>query len=223
MAGCRLWNSQLTDANLIEADLSGADLWDTNLHNAKLWHTIFAGAKSMSKASFSCDSKFFNRTKINEDGVLSAEEAYRGIKQYFISSGMYTDASWASFKEKSMERRVLKKRGDWNYLPSLLMNVLCGYGEKPYRIILTAFLTILSFAALYSSFGTVQMSCNPSYAMRWYDYIYYSAITFTTVGYGDFVPKATLAFRMMAAAEAFCGVFVTGLFIFTLARKYSAR
>jgi hypothetical protein len=43
------------------------------------------------------------------------------------------------------------------------------------------------------------------------------------VGYGDFIPKAHMVFRLLAALEAFCGVFVTGLFIFTLARRYSAR
>ena len=55
------------------------------------------------------------------------------------------------------------------------------------------------------------------------DYVYFSTITFTTVGFGDFLPRAYPLFRVMAAAEAFLGVFLSGLFIFTLARKYSAR
>jgi hypothetical protein len=116
----------------------------------------------------------------------------------------------------------LKNKGDWNYLPSLVMNLLCGYGEKPYRIILAALSAILLFAAAYWSFGTIEPACRAS-ALRWYDYIYYSAITFTTVGYGDIIPKSGALSRLLAAAEAVCGVFVTGLFIFTLARKYSAR
>jgi hypothetical protein len=104
-----------------------------------------------------------------------------------------------------------------------MMNILCGYGEKPYRIVLSAIATITMFATLYHAFGAVERPCDPSYIMRWYDYLYYSVITFTTVGYGDFVPKSSGLFRLLAAAECFCGVFVTGLFIFTLARKYSAR
>jgi hypothetical protein len=223
LASARLWNATLAGSNLTEADLSGADLWNTNLFNTKLWHAAFGGAKSITRLSFSGSSKLFDDKRIDEAGALSAEESYRDLKQYFISNGMYNDASWASFKEKTMERLVLKKKGDWNYLPSLFMNILCGYGEKPYRIILTAFSTILLFAFLYFSLGAVERSGQAAYTMQWFDYIYYSTITFTTVGYGDFVPKAFAPFRIMAAAEAFCGVFVTGLFIFTLARKYSAR
>ncbi len=219
----RLWNTELADANLTECDLSGADLWNAGLFNVKLWHTVLTGARSITKMSFSSGARMYDNPKINESGALSAEESYRDLKQYFMNSGMYNDASWASFKEKSMERVILKKKGDWIYIPSLIMNILCGYGEKPYRIVLSAIGTIALFAILYHSFNAVQGPCNPSYLMRWYDYLYYSAITFTTVGYGDFVPKPIGAFRLLAAAEAFCGVFVTGLFIFTLARKYSAR
>lgn len=223
LANTRLWSSDLTDANLTECDLSCADLWGARLFNVKLWHTLFSGAKSITRNSFSDESRIFRNASINESGALSAEESYRDIKQYFISTGMYNDASWASFKEKTMERLAMKKKGDLNYFPSLTMNVLCGYGEKPYRIIMSAFFTIIAFAALYMFFNSVENLTDRSYVMRWYDYLYYSAITFTTVGYGDFVPKAIHYARLMAAAEAFCGVFVTGLFIFTLARKYSAR
>ena len=223
LVNARLWSSDLSDANLTECDLSGADLWSANLSGVKLWHTLLNGAKSITKMSFSRSSKLFNSSMINEAGALSAEESYRDIKQYFLSNGMYNDASWASFKEKTMERLALKKKGDWNYFPSLVMNILCGYGEKPYRIIVSALLTILTFALLYFSLNTVERSGDYSYMLKWYDYLYYSTITFTTVGYGDFVPKAQLAGRLLAAVEAFSGVFVTGLFIFTLARKYSAR
>ncbi|MBU0606078.1 MAG: pentapeptide repeat-containing protein, partial [Candidatus Omnitrophica bacterium] len=168
LANARLWSSDLTDANLTESDLSGADMWSAKLYNVKFWHTVIVGAKSITRMSFSPGLKAFNNDMINETGALSAEESYRDIKQYFLSNGMYNDASWASFKEKTMERLALKKKGDWNYLPSLLMGALCGYGEKPYRIVLSAFLTILTFSILFFSFNTVERSGDPSYILRWY-------------------------------------------------------
>lgn len=222
LSDSRLWNVDLSNSNLAECNMSGADLWDAKLFNVKLWHTAFMEAKFLTKRNFS-DDRFFDNPRINEAGLLSAEESYRDLKKYFILNGMYNDVSWASFKEKAMERHIFKKRKDLNYFPSQLMNILCGYGEKPYRIIFSSLATIFLFALVYSSLNTIENSMNPNYVLRWSDYLYYSATTFTTVGYGDFIPKPLAHFRLLAASEAFIGVFLIGLFIFTLARKYSAR
>ncbi|OGW83652.1 MAG: hypothetical protein A2987_04730 [Omnitrophica bacterium RIFCSPLOWO2_01_FULL_45_10] len=219
----RLWNARLEGANLNEADLTGSDLWNTCLFNVKLWHTLFADARSLSMRNFYKTSGLLRDPKINETGAVSAEESYRDLKRYFISNGMYNDAGWASFREKVMERLIMKKNRDLRYLPSLLMNFLCGYGERPSRIVLSSLLTILLFAFFYLSFNTIESSSGQNVAMNLSDYLYYSTITFTTVGYGDFIPKPHTFPRLLAAAEAFMGVFLTGLFIFTLARKYSAR
>ena len=223
MSGSRLWNSDLSGANMTETDMSYADFWNAKLFNIKMWHASISGVKSVSKSNFSKGDGLMEECRINEDGELSAEESYRNIKQLFAATGRYNDASWASFKEKTMERRMLKKKGSLEYIPNLIMNILCGYGEKPYRIILSALCCILGFAFLYSILGAIEYPASPGTQPGWVDYIYYSTITYTTVGYGDFVPKPYSAYRMLAATEAFLGVFLAGLFVFTLARKYSAR
>ena len=223
LAGARLWNADLEGANLTECDLSWTDLWGAKLFRVKLWHTVFTGAKSITSRSFSGDTGLFKCPVINETGLLSAEESYRDLKSYFMSNGMYNDASWASFKEKTMERMLFKKKRDLTYIPSALMNILCGYGEKPYRIIISALSTIFIYALVYFALNAVECSTAQGYVLRPSDYLYYSAITFTTVGYGDFIPKTNSLFRLLAASEAFIGTFLTGLFIFTLARRYSAR
>ena len=219
----RLWNANLSGANLVEANLSGADLWNTRLFNVKLWHADFDNAKFLTMRNFGRQPNASKGATINENGLVSAEESYRDLKKYFITNGMYNDASWAAFKEKTMERMLLKKRGDLDYFPSLLMDVLCGYGEKQGRIVAAAILTVLAYAAVYSFLGAMRSTTDPSYIPTAADYIYVSTVTFTTVGYGDFVPRASAICRFLAASEAFIGVFLTGLFIFTLARKYSGR
>jgi hypothetical protein len=223
LTGSRLWSADMTGANLTECELESTDLWNAKMFNVKLWHANFRNARSLTKLNFSGGQKIFDRPGINESGILSAEDSYRDLKAYFLSRGMYNDASWASFKEKTMERLILKKNGDFNYFPSLFMSLVCGYGEKPYRIILTALFTIFFFAALFFSYGAIRPSNGDTGMLMWSDYIYYSTITFTTVGYGDIIPKSQPLYRFMASCEAFMGVFLTGLFIFTLARKYSAR
>ena len=219
----RLWGADMRGAVLSECDLSDADLWNAKLFNAKLWHANLAGTKSLTRLSFSDGSKYFPRIHINESGPAAAEESYRDLKQLFLHNGLYNDAGWASFREKVMERLVMKKKGDLNYFPSLLMSVLCGYGEKPYRIIMSAAIAIFGFAFGYMLTDGADYTMGGNYTMNLVDYVYFSTITFTTVGFGDFLPRAFPLFRAMAATEAFLGVFLSGLFIFTLARKYSAR
>jgi uncharacterized protein YjbI with pentapeptide repeats len=223
LRGARLWGADMSGAVLSECDLSDADLWNAKLFNVKLWHANLTGARSLVRSSFSDGSKHFPRIHINESGPAAAEESYRDLKRLFLNNGLYNDAGWASFREKVMERLVMKKKGNINYFPSLLMSVLCGYGEKPYRIVLSAAFTILAFAFGYMLLDGAEYTMGANYAMNPVDYIYFSTITFTTVGFGDFLPRAYPLFRAIAATEAFLGVFLSGLFIFTLARKYSAR
>ena len=54
------------------------------------------------------------------------------------------------------------------------------------------------------------------------DVLYFGVITITTVGYGDFTPRAVPLFRLITCAEAFSGPFMAGLYIFTLTRRYAA-
>lgn len=223
LVNARLWNTDMTGANLTEADLTGSDLWNACLHNTKLWHARIMEARALSVRSFSPKANLAVGAKIDESGAVSSEDSYRALKNYFLSHGMYNDVGWASFKEKTMERLILKKSGDLHYIPSLFMSITCGYGEKPYRIVISAMLTVLAFAFFYSILGSVRSAINPSEIFTWSDYLYYSLVTFTTVGYGDIIPKPYPLFRLLAAMEAFLGVFLSGLFIFTLARKYTAR
>lgn len=223
LTGARLWNADLSEANLTECDMIGADFWNARLFNVKLWQANLENARSISRRSFLKGSKLFASAAINESGEVSAEDSYRNLKTYFMARGMYNDASWASFKEKIMERLALKKAGNLSYFPSLAMGALCGYGEKPLRIVSAALFTIIAFAIFFFSFNGIEPTGQQASTLRWSDYLYYSTVTFTTVGYGDIIPKPQALFRLMSACEAFFGVFLTGLFIFTLARKYSAR
>ena len=222
--GVRLWHADLENAIVIEANLGHSDLWNAKLFNARFWRTNLLHAISLSKKNFQSKQKrYFTTYRVNEGGVLSAEEAYRDLKKYFLANGRYNDASWAAFKEKTMEKMLLKKKKNPAYIPSLIMDFLCGYGEKPHRIVLSSALVILFYALTFLILGGVTYAASSAYKMSFGDYLYYSIVTFTTVGYGDFIPKPLPHFRLLAASEAFIGAFMIGLFIFTLARKYSAR
>ena len=219
LSGARLWNAVIKDSNLAEADLQEADLLKAVFSSVKLWHTKLTDAKFITRYSFA------GRYPIDEKGLLSASEAYRNLKQYFIANGRYDDSSWACFKERQLERKHLFKTRSLLYFPSLIMALLCGYGEKPSRVILSSAALVFIYSIIYAALDI--LSIPPAYAEKggftFWDYIYFSIVTFTTVGFGDLTTKVVPLFQMLVGSEAFIGVFMMGLFVFTLARKYAAR
>ena len=54
------------------------------------------------------------------------------------------------------------------------------------------------------------------------DSLYFSLITFTTLGYGDFRPLEGWG-RILAGSEAFIGAFMMALFVYTFARRTGGR
>lgn len=224
LVGGRFWHSDFSDAILTEADLTGADLWQSNLHNARLWRTDLVGAKFITRQNFSRKiARFTSIERIDEKTHLVAEDAYRELKRYFITHGRYNDASWAAFKEKTMEKVRLKKSHNIAYLPVALMGLLCGYGERPHRVIMSSAFIVLLYGIAFYALKAVRAPLNTNYILNFWDHIYYSVVTFTTLGYGDIIPKVDFLYKMLAVSEAFIGAFMMGLFVFTLARKYSAR
>jgi uncharacterized protein YjbI with pentapeptide repeats len=120
---------------------------------------------------------------------------------------------------------VSPKRYSWRYTAirtiaflewarSFFLRFIVGYGEKPMRVLGNALLVILSYALVYEWFGAIK---DRSFVSS----LYFSAITFTTVGYGDLAPQG--AFRLVAASEALMGIFLSGLFLFCLSRRSVGR
>ncbi|MDD5680074.1 MAG: pentapeptide repeat-containing protein [Candidatus Omnitrophica bacterium] len=226
MKRARLWHADLSYSNTSEADLREADLWKCRLYSARLWHTELRDVKSLTMHNFARPTRSFLSKvdeKIDEKGVLSAEESYRDLKKYFTENGRYQDASWASFKEKIMEKCWLIKNKNLAYLPHAIMGMLCGYGEKPNRIVVSSLAILVFYGIGYYLLKAITPSYTAAGNYSLADCIYYSIITFTTLGYGDFIPKENIYYRLLAGSEAFIGAFMMGLFVFTLSRKYSAR
>jgi hypothetical protein len=91
---------------------------------------------------------------------------------------------------------------------SFIESVLWGYGERPNRIIIFAFLTIAVYAVCYHG----QTFNGGQILDKWTDSAYFSAVTFTTLGYGDIYPTSTL-WKFVCASEALLGAFTMGLVV----------
>lgn len=83
-------------------------------------------------------------------------------------------------------------------------------------------LLLIAFAFVYQQFGLID-NTGPEQAVthRLDTCLYYSVVTFTTLGYGDFYPRGIG--RAMAGLEAFIGYVVLGLLVSTVSTLLSPK
>jgi hypothetical protein len=103
------------------------------------------------------------------------------------------------------------------YLASLFEEIVWGYGERPARIFMTAFTLIGVYATIYYFFAP-ELTMEASLATHLVNSIYFSVITFTTVGFGDILPK-TPHMKLICASEALFGCFTMGLVVAGFSNK----
>jgi len=157
------------------------------------------------------------------ENFYEAQEIYLLLKNNFHSIGRYKDESWAFKKEKDMERKSnchFKTLHKW--LWSCFLNGIFGYGEQPSKVIVSAILVILLFASFFMISGISNVGIGFNTSNNFLDCFYFSTVTFTTLGYGDFRPLEGWG-RILAGSEAFIGAFMMALFVYTFARRTGGR
>ena len=168
------------------------------------------------------------------------ETFWRFVKQSAQNSGYYREAGECFYKERcSMLYRKFRgkdydslsrfqKSFRWlagvRLLPELIFGkFLFGYGERPFRVLAAAFLIIIVCSALYSWQGAL-MDRNGYIVSKnsIMDMMYFSATTFTTVGFGDISPAPLNSFaKIVAMTEAMTGACLNALFVVCLAKRFS--
>ncbi len=105
------------------------------------------------------------------------------------------------------------------YSWSTFLKYLYGWGEQPWLIFLWCGITIFIFSVLY--LGGDVIAKDGTLVKSYLDKLYFSGVTFTTLGYGDFSPIGGT--RLLAFIESFLGVFFIALFVFSFARRTAGR
>jgi len=186
----------------------------------------FKKEKDMERKSYSFDS--FTKS-IESKEEKSKKKVSKGKRSKFISF-----FNWVKGKE-------FRK-----WLSSCFLNIVYGYGEKPKNVIFSAIFIILLFALSFSLIGianpeiielkgtainrssgnivelTSKGLLHSSTIRNFPDSLYFSTITFTTLGYGDFRPLEGWG-RILAGSEAFIGAFMMALFVYTFSRRTGGR
>ena len=98
-----------------------------------------------------------------------------------------------------------------------LSRLIWGYGELPFRTLMIACSVIILSALCYHVSGTI-LTGGFVQKIDLFESLYLSVMTYTTVGYGDYLPMGWV--RGVAAVEALSGVLITPLFLIALTRRY---
>ena len=151
------------------------------------------------------------------------ETIYRNLKQNMQRHGDYSQAGEFYFREMECKKKALRKKKfspDWfKSFGYSLLKYTCGYGEKPERTAFSSLFTILGFALLYWTSECLQYPMeNPTIFQKIESTIYFSFVTFTTLGLGDIHPLTRLG-RTLICCEAVIGAFLIALFVVVFAKK----
>lgn len=223
-----LQHGSLMKANLHEANLHCAHLEHTNLlgiklHDAKL-DNLEIGSQLMQERLAHQYQKSGDAEKA-KDHFEQAEEIYRHLRRCAELHGLHGLAGDLGYKELTMHRHLMPF---WSFRRgfSYLVDILCGYGEKPENTVLFSLALVLFSAVGYFAFGVSHganiLQFNPDMDAQQNIHtflltLYYSVVTFTTLGYGDITPYGVS--RLIASVEAFIGSFTIALFVVVFVKR----
>lgn len=228
-----LFGIQLQGSSLMKADFSGSNLHKANItdcnllgikfHESKLEY-IEWGKRLIQEAQVKRLSNVQDHA-FNHDLLQQAEEIYRKLRLETERQGLPEMAGVFFQREMAVRRKQLRFLS-FERMISKAVDLFCGYGEKPLRVIGFSMTLIGLSAIAYFFFGLshadsiIGLDTQASVVDNTYDFLeclYFSVITFTTLGYGDIVP--TDFARLIAAIEAFCGSFTLALFVVVFVKK----
>lgn len=171
-------------------------------------------------AAVSCQrvGDFLQNERPPED-LERAFRMYRRAVAAYEQCGLFDEARRLSYRLMSLKMRRARQLR----LPLLVRVELvlywaaAGFGYRPLRVVGSAVAVVTAYALLYwATGGVVTSGGTPRHAEFW-ECVYFSGITFATVGYGDFIPAPHM--RLLALTEGALGVFTMGFFVVVLANQ----
>jgi len=170
--------------------------------------------------------------------LFQKSEQFRILKENFRNNGQYEDedASYLEFRrcESKANLKAALSENRMNlfwafpqyYFQKYVFDYIGRYATAPTRVLANALVAVFLYAIIFyvsseyfPNFGTIA-SALPDHLNHSHDFwnsMYYSAITFCTVGYGDYFADGYLKF--FAACEGFTGIFLMSYFTVAFVRK----
>lgn len=232
--GARLIDCNLSQGSFSECYFRRATFQGCDIVNSKFDSCDFPGARLEASR---LDFARFRNCEIDLASIVFREDGNpqvlarvcRNLKLNAMSMGHLADASELAYMERTFERHVLygqafagsgahpakRFKAVTLWLDAVLFDWLWGYGERPWR------LAIGMLAAIFG-FGTLQFALDGIPGRGWWEHVYFSGVTFCSVGYGDLVPEQPIP-RALAVIEGLLGITFLGMLIASVAKKIMSR
>jgi hypothetical protein len=173
----------------------------------------------------------------SETRIIDKAEQFRLLKENFRNNGQYEDEDFCYLEFKRCEAKgnleeelnstnVFKKYAAFSvyYFQKYVFDFIGRYATNPIRVLMNMVIVYSAFSFIYffvseyfTSFGYIATGLSEPELHSIHTAFYYSAITFFTIGYGDYFPHGGLKF--IATFEGFCGVFLMSYFTVAFVRK----
>ncbi|MFC7237291.1 pentapeptide repeat-containing protein [Saliphagus sp. GCM10025317] len=228
--------STIEDAQFVNADLREGSFLEARLDRA-----IFSNTPVDRKTRFG--ERVVYEQRLGDVGdrqrwtdlVEAAAWSYRELQQLFDDNAIPERSLHYYRQEMDLRRRVAWATKDWARAFTLAgSHWIMRYGTSPWRVVASSLVLILVCALLYPLTGGIQaVGVNqaitytlddPSRASVetivtvFLESLYFSIVTFATLGYGDIQPVGTWA-RLLAGFESLTGSLLMALLVFVLTRS----
>ena len=213
---CNLSQVTFIDCYLRRAQFEKCDLVNSRFESCDFSQALISESR-VDFARFSNCEIGLQNIRFRADATPHAMvRVCRSLKLNAMSMGNFADAGELTYLEKNYERFGLYRSGAWGrWLASLAQNLLWGYGEKPWRLA-----AVMAFNIFF--FGALIHLLDPLPGKTFWEHIYFSGITYLTVGYGDLAPHAPVA-RFISVVCAASGIATFGLLIASVTKKIMYR
>lgn len=195
-----LLNSKLQQWKFYDCLVNG-DFFNTKLYSTHIIGGSFAPV--MQDCTLS-DAHIFSSPNVANHNFLG----YRMFKKIYQNQGDDDIAKDYFIKENEFIRSNSK---GLDYLTKSLSFFYWEYGRKPHRIIYISLAIIVVFGFIFWLSSSYVTFDDKTQGFSFWDGLYFSTITFTTLGYGDYSPTGWL--KILCAIEAFSGVVNMGFII----------
>ncbi len=153
------------------------------------------------------------------DAVEKAAETYGTLESVARENSLSRLASQCFLGRKDIQLRKYRREANWQMVcRSIVPSVVARYGESPWRVLGTGTLTVVLCGLAYWAFDLIEQIGGESGSISLFDGLYFSALTFTTLGYGDFRPT-TRGGQVLAVAETASGVILLAILVFVFGRR----